>query len=373
MLTDSPDRFVGAISGAWLTATYYFRGVSKGYRPAEAADLVRAMAGRAKANLARRAMRRATRVFDDAADVLLRVRPLRDQVLKVAQEENAEVILGTSGEPTFLVASYLAAKTSQRLFYVFLFDIFAENGLSQPKRVLARRMEEEIVKYAAKVFVLNQRASDYYEAKYGIRPIVVPNPAPVAAELPDTPKPRTEPVIVYTGAVYFAQQDALQNLVQALKLVPGTSLRIFTGASDRQLRRYGLMSEQVSLHFAPEKDIPAVQAQADILFLPLAFKSIAPLVIETALPAKTPEYMASGIPILVHAPATTYLAEYARQEGWGLVVDVNEPEPLASAITALSTDISLRRKLAVRAYEVARKSHDQAQIATAYWEHFRSD
>jgi glycosyltransferase involved in cell wall biosynthesis len=373
VLTDSADRFTGATSGAWLPVTYYFRGAAEGYRPTEAANLVQAMASRAKANLGRRVIRRATRVFDEAADVLLRMNPLRDQVLKVAQRENAEIILGTSGEPTFLVASYLAARASRRLLYVFLFDIFAQNGMSQPKRMLAQRMEADIVKYASKVFVLNPRASDYYHTKYAVRPIVVPNPAQIPAELPDTPAPRPDPLIVYTGAVYFAQQDALQNLVQALKLVPRSRLQIYTAASESQLRRYGLVSEQVTQHFAAEKDIPAVQAQADILFLPLAFKTIAPLVIETALPAKTPEYMASGIPILVHAPYTTYLVEYARKEQWGLVVDVNEPQPLADAIKTLSSDISLRRTLAKRAFEVARERHDQASISAAYWEHFRCD
>jgi glycosyltransferase involved in cell wall biosynthesis len=373
LLTESRDQFAGAISGEWLPATYYFRGAQGGRLAADAAELIRSTAGGVKVSLGRRILRRATRVFDEAADVLVRMEPLRDQVLKVAQQENADIILATSGEPTFLVAAYLAAEASHRTLYVFLFDLFAENGYSQPKRVLARHMEGEIVKYAKKVFVLNQRASDYYYDRYGVRPIVVPNPVTIPQRLPDTPAPRAEPLIVYTGAVYFAQQDSLNNLVQALKLVPGSHLQIFTGAARRQLERYGLLTDQVSVHFAPERDIPAIQARADVLFLPLAFKSNAPLVIDTALPAKTPEYMISGIPILVHAPPTTYLVEYARQDGWGLVVDVNDPDLLAEAVRALSTDTNLRRRLAARAYEVARKNHEQASIATAYWEHFRGD
>ena len=42
--------------------------------------------------------------------------------------------------------------------------------------------------------------------------------------------------------------------------------------------------------------------RADAVFLGLSFGSDHPEVIKTATPARLPEYMASGTPLIVHAP-----------------------------------------------------------------------
>src|ERR1700682_5660427 len=60
VLTDSRDRFVGATSGSWLPANYYFRGESSARLPAEARDLVQSTPVRTRPNLGRRALRRGT-------------------------------------------------------------------------------------------------------------------------------------------------------------------------------------------------------------------------------------------------------------------------------------------------------------------------
>jgi glycosyltransferase involved in cell wall biosynthesis len=97
-----------------------------------------------------------------------------------------------------------------------------------------------------------------------------------------------------------------------------------------------------------------VQRRADLLFLPLAFDSPYPVLINTSCPSKMGEYLASGRPVLVHAPAGSFVAWYFKKYECGLVVDEPDPAKLAAAVGRLLTDNDLRRRLGHRARERAR-------------------
>ena len=92
--------------------------------------------------------------------------------------------------------------------------------------------------------------------------------------------------------------------------------------------------------------------------------------IRTALPGKTAEYMVSGTPILVHAPPYAYISRYAREAGWGYVVDSPDPDRLAEAIRRLLSDFSLRTRLTEAAYREASANLDLSLIAARYAEYF---
>ena len=71
------------------------------------------------------------------------------------------------------------------------------------------------------------------------------------------------------------------------------------------------------------------------LFLGLSFDSPHPEVIATATPARLPEYMASGRPLLVHSPAGSHAAEYARSEDFAEAVDQPDEQLLGQALRRL--------------------------------------
>jgi glycosyltransferase involved in cell wall biosynthesis len=56
------------------------------------------------------------------------------------------------------------------------------------------------------------------------------------------------------------------------------------------------------------------------------------------------EYLASGRPILVHAPADSYVSRYFTEHQCGVVVGRNEPSVLAEAIDHIIHDGDLRKK-----------------------------
>jgi glycosyltransferase involved in cell wall biosynthesis len=66
------------------------------------------------------------------------------------------------------------------------------------------------------------------------------------------------------------------------------------------------------------------------------------------------EYMASGRPILVHAPPDSFLSWYFKKYECGLVVDRNKPVELAHAIQQILDDGVLREQLKKNALARAR-------------------
>jgi glycosyltransferase involved in cell wall biosynthesis len=104
--------------------------------------------------------------------------------------------------------------------------------------------------------------------------------------------------------------------------------------------------------------MPELLATADALLLPFSFDGQEREVVSTSYPSKTADYLASGAPVLVHAPPYSSIARAAREEGWAEVVDAPDAALLVRALERLETDGARRRELASRALRVARERHD---------------
>ena len=68
---------------------------------------------------------------------------------------------------------------------------------------------------------------------------------------------------------------------------------------------------------------------------------------------KMGEYLASGRPILAHAPADTFVARHIRQHQAGFVVDTPDSRSLAAVLRELSWNSELRRSLCANAVRLA--------------------
>ena len=103
-------------------------------------------------------------------------------------------------------------------------------------------------------------------------------------------------------------------------------------------------------------------ATAEVLFLPFSFQPEQRHIVSTSLPTKVPEYLASGIPILVHAPAYSSIARYAQDGGWGLVVDTPDERQLLEALRRIMRDRELRGQLSEAALRHAAMNHDSVHV-----------
>jgi glycosyltransferase involved in cell wall biosynthesis len=180
--------------------------------------------------------------------------------------------------------------------------------------------------------------------------------------------------IVFTGSIYSAQVDAVSRLVQVVNQHSGENesqnfdirLTLYTPAAAGVLERMGLVGKNVRHDAVKHEDVADVLAEADVAFLPLSFEPNMRHVVETSFPSKIAEYLAAGVPILVHAPSYSTVARYCREYGCGLVVDEPNETSLREAVVRLATNPVLRQELSTRALNIAREKHDARSIAPLF-------
>jgi glycosyltransferase involved in cell wall biosynthesis len=256
-------------------------------------------------------------------------------------------------------------------FYAYLFDDYMRQWNGTPYSRFARMVEPFVLRGAAGVVVPNEFLRGAYQSRYGVEPTVIHNALEVPNECKDLPvwsTNREEVRILYTGSVYHAHYDAFRNLIAAIRGLDRSriKLHLYTPQTRKELEREGIFGPVVyHEHLAPSK-VLEVQKRADILFLPLAFDSTIPEVIRTSSPGKMGEYLASGRPILVHAPAASFVSWYFRKHKCGVVVDENRPEVLEQAIKRILDDTQLRREIGENARARATADFDLARAQAKF-------
>jgi glycosyltransferase involved in cell wall biosynthesis len=286
------------------------------------------------------------------------------RVARILRRERAEALVACTGgwDCLNMPAGYLAARMVGIPYYAYIFDYYSKqwegpnhwgNGGDYVR--LARRLESILLKGAAGVIVPNEFLGDALRERYGVEPTVIHNPCDLSRYELAYQERQTcaggEVKIVYTGDIYDAHFDAFANLMEAIRLLgrPRVKLHAYTIRPAEYLREHGVDGPIVLHPHAPNDSMPEVQSDADVLFLALAFHPPYPEGNKTAAPGKTGEYLASGRPVLVHAPRDSFAAWYFRTHDCGLVVDEDDPAALARGLERLLTDEALRRRLVANA------------------------
>ncbi len=273
---------------------------------------------------------------------------------RVLRRRDVKGVLAVYPKQHFLLAACVASAVTRKPLLVFFMDVYVE-GLPRGRRV-ARLIDRYVARRATAAFVLNEAQRKRLLrtwASYGggnARAVEVPvpyAPRPGESQLPAGLSGR--PSILFTGTIYEAQADAIARLIESLDsrelddLDP--QLHLLTQTPREVLARHGIRDgERVHVRRAPLDEVRAAQRAADILFLPLSFDAVV-AVVETTSPSKLPEYLAAGRPILIHAPANSYLVAYAQQYGCAEVVAEPDVDGLAQALRRLATDAARRREL----------------------------
>ena len=269
---------------------------------------------------------------------------------------------------------FLAGHWARVRVVAYYFDWYGMQWPTRLRRMVALWIESRIIRKFGAVIVPNEALRDALVERYGVQPIVIHNPChehPLSRRpLSKWPTDDGEITVVYTGAVYHAHFDAFRNLVLALAGSAPASMRlhVYTWQPPWVLRDHGIEAGFVFHGHLPPESIAEVQRRADVLFLPLAFESPIDEVLRTSAPGKMGEYLATGRPILVHAPPDSFLSRYFREHRCGVVVDDNSPIAVAGALERIAEDASLRQAVGEKARERARIDFDPA-LARATFRH----
>ena len=287
-----------------------------------------------------------------------------------------EIIKHEEIKNILLIPSYLEALSGLLLHWitkkpliVYLFDIYYSHNRFGPgwSTLFMRLMEPVLLRSANTIIVTGEPTQKYYKNKYNVDSIILPHSVDLERYKSNKGSiidGKGETRIVFTGEVSVAQLDSIRNMIETIDTFNELKavIVIVANTSKENLESLGIKGSNVIVTHANREEIPLLQQGADILFLPLSFNWQNPEIIKTASPSKMPEYLAAGRPILVHAPSYSYVANYARQEGFGLVVDKPDTNLLRQAILDLKTDAALRNRLVASAKRTARK-HDSVRLS----------
>lgn len=302
-----------------------------------------------------------------AADRLLSWR--ERQIEQIVKREGCDTIVACTGNVLDPIAAY---RVSTRLGLPFVFYVFDDIASTWTPPILTRIVNDYVpvlLKGADRVIVPNEILAEKYRETYQIEPDVLHNPCDLSPYRDPVRSISSDEIrIVYTGAIYEAHFDAVRNLVEGLKALdrPEVSLHLYTPQSSRRLEAHGIAGPVVVHRPQPVATMPSIQMGADILFLPLGFRTPYPETIRTSAPGKIGEYLASSTPILVHAPADSFLSWYFRTHRCGMVVDQPDPVLLAQSVGTLLSDRNLREEYSANALNRCREDFDVQNVAQTF-------
>jgi glycosyltransferase involved in cell wall biosynthesis len=285
-------------------------------------------------------------------------------IARILRREKCDAVVVVTGGGTYLdvPAAYFASRLANARFYLYLLDQYAQMVQYSLGDSFLSRLEAPVIRGASGIITPNEFLCEEIKRRYQVTPAVIHNPCDLseyrAAKSDDVTA--NEIRIVYTGGIGDLHHPAFQNLLRAIELTGRTdlNLHLYTAVSRETCEQVGIRGNVLYHPHVHLSEIPQIQQQADILFLPLGFETPSAEIVRTAAPGKIGEYLASGRPVLVHAPADSFVAWYFRQHECGLVVDENDPQQLSEALLRLLADGDLRARLVARAQVQAQKDFD---------------
>lgn len=286
--------------------------------------------------------------------------------LYIIRSQKIELLLGTADNGRALILTFVLSILSRRPYVLYFLDLYRWNQLGVIWDLWANIFEPILFQYAKSIFVMGEGHQKFYERKYKRRfPYVIIRNCPQAALTPKRTKNKSAPyTILYSGNIYWPQERAIRNLIRAITKTPiDVRLLLYT---PQRLARFESEYEhnpRIVFSSASWPEIAATQSGVDIVFLPLSFNTKTPEVIEMAIPGKTAEYLASGTPILVHAPPYAFLTTYANEKKFAHVVASEEISELERGISILLFDTSYARELTVNAKKLLKQEYDVLENA----------
>ncbi len=329
-------------------------------------------------------LRRARENFNLYSGVLTRARA----IARIIRRERCEAVVVCTGGNEILdfPAGYLASRLARVPFYAYLLDQYFHMVAYVHGKHFLQRLEPVLMRGAAAVIAPNEFLAEELRQRHRIEPFIIHNPCdlsdyddPLEEETETTGDVRREGSavkIVYTGGVGPVHYDAFRNLLAAIESLgrPEVKLHLYTAQPLADLEREGIGGPALVYHTHESASaMPGVQRRADVLFLPLAFKTPHPDIVRTAAPGKMGEFLAARRPVLVHAPRDSFISWYFRHHECGVVVDEDDPARLAQALDTLLNDAALRERLAARARERAEADFDLGKARVQFAEVLKLD
>ena len=275
---------------------------------------------------------------------------------KFAETFSPEVIVAPYPSLDFLLLGGLLARSLHIPFVPYLHDTIFEASEKGRARKLAYAVQRFVFKNAARILVMSEGMVDLYKRKYGLNAVAIPHIYDEGDNFVNQNIDKTERGAFWAGGVYGINDKALKRVYDGI-VDAGLKFKVTSRESRAHLASLGISGDNVEICTLPTRSeyLSCLQSQG-VLILALNRPDesrIGSDELATIFPTKTPEYLASGRPILVHCPEDYFLARFFKKHKCGLVVSDKTKEFLAQSLVSLLLDTEEIRDMGRKAKELA--------------------
>ena len=267
------------------------------------------------------------------AEALMHGLRLSDSLLAWVAEFNPDVIYSQLASLGLIrLVDGLARETGVPVALHFMDDwpttLYREGLLAGH---ISRKLDRELralLDRAALLMVISDDMGREFARRYGHESVTFHN----ALDLKEWATARRESwapghpfEILYAGTIGIANEASITDLARATEALASDGMDVRFALLTPDAKHPVAVSLSSLAHVdvlpaIPYSQMPARLADADLLVLPLDFEKRAQDFARFSMPTKTVEYMASGTPTLIYAPAENAVSRYASAGGWGHVV-----------------------------------------------------
>lgn len=228
-----------------------------------------------------------------------------------------------------------------------------------------------LVNKSAILLSISQEMSDEYKKRYGREFKAFHNPIDIIfwkGHQRKTYALKNDPTVLYAGRIGTGIQQSLETTAMAIDEVNkklGISIKfvVQTESSPAWIGKYSCACYRPQV---PYSELPKVFSDADILVLPYDFSRESVRFIQFSMPTKAPEYMVSGTPVIVCAPAETAIVKNAIRNRWAKIVTDNSIEKLSAAIGELIQHREEREMTAKNAIAFAENNFNAEKVRASF-------
>ena len=202
-----------------------------------------------------------------------------------------------------------------------------------------------------------------YKERYGKGSVTFHNPIEIdfwKAHQKQNYKLNGMPVILYAGRIGTGVQTCLETMASAIDQINMNSnenIQFVLQTKDKPswIENYKCIKYKSPVAYS---ELPKIFAEANFLYLPYDFSPESIKFIKYSMPTKAPEYMASGTPIIIFAPANTAIVKDAQAGNWAKVIVQNDINILGEAIKSLINNETLRKQIGTNAVNIAERKYN---------------
>ncbi|HUR11413.1 MAG TPA: glycosyltransferase, partial [Flavitalea sp.] len=165
--------------------------------------------------------------------------------------------------------------------------------------------------------------------------------------------------ILYAGRITIGTDLCLLEVAQAIDQLPEKRrirFHIQTTSRDPVLQK---LSKYPFVHIGkivPYQSIPGILASADVLLLAHNFDLFTRKYFRFSFPTKAPEYMVTGVPVLLYGPGEIAVTKHARKHQWAFIIDSPDSKKLTHSIRLLYNNGAVRKSYGTASSEFAMKN-----------------